>query len=93
MALNDQNHNIVGEEIQLAATILALKNQLRSLITRFNENNVYIEASDAELAVTPSLGHLTQSKMGNGIAAFQAIVDILNANSEAHTIALELMKG
>lgn len=93
MALNAQNQNIVAEEMQAAEEILALKSRLTSLVTRFNNNGTYDEATDAELSATPSFAHLTQSKMGNGIAAFNAILATLNANSQEHTVALELLKG
>ncbi len=93
MALNAQNQNIVSEEMQVAEQILALKNTLNSLIMRFNNNGTYDEATDGELSAVPTLAHLTQSKMGNGIAAFVAIVAVLDANTQEHTVALELLKG
>jgi hypothetical protein len=91
--MNAQNQNIVSEEMQLGEQVLALKNQLNSIVTRFDNNNTYAESTDQDLAAVPAFAHLTQSKMGNGIATFVAILALLNANNQEHTVALELLKG
>lgn len=88
-----QNQNIVSEIMIKNEQILALQNELKLLILRFNENNVYNEVTDAALSAIPSLAHLTQSKVGNSIAAYIAIDGILDANSQQHRIALALTKG
>lgn len=93
MALSAQNQNLISEIMNKAEEILALQNELDLIVLRFNENNVYNEATDQELAAVTSLNHLTQSNVGNAIAAYIAVVGVLDANSAAHRIALAKMKG
>lgn len=93
MALSPQNQNIVIEIIQAGEALKNLHNQMASIILRFNENNVYNEASDSELLATPNLAHLTQSNLGNAIAGFIALQNVFEGNNNQHLIAFEKLKG
>lgn len=93
MALNAQNQNLISEIMNTDEELLDIQNRLKLIILRFNENNVYNEATDQELAGIPTFAHLTQSKVGNAVAAYIAIDALLEANSAAHRVALALTKG
>lgn len=82
MALSAQFSNEITRIMQYAEQLLALRQELQLLRTRWDQNDKYNLLLDADIQAVDALGnpkypsfqHLTKSEISNAVAAFDAVL-------------------
>lgn len=101
MALSNQFSNEISRIMQYAEQLLALRQELQLLRTRWDQNDMYNLLLDADIQAVdalgnpkyPSLQHLTKSEISNAVAAFDAVLTALGDNVTGQAVNLIKLKG
>lgn len=93
MALSDQFRNEINRIMQYAEQVLALRYELQSLRTRWDQNDMYNLLTDQDIQAISSFAHLSRSDVSNAVVAFDAILTALGDNTTGQAVNLIKLKG
>lgn len=93
MALSAQFSNEISRIMQYAEQLLALRQELQLLRTRWDQNDVYNLLTDQDIATVATFAHLTKSEVSNAVAAFDAVLTALGDNVTGQAVNLIKLKG
>lgn len=91
MALTAQQQNHISRLMQEAEIILDLQNRLQRLIAEWNQNDMFNQMDDAEIAAV--FPHLTLSEVGNAINAITAVDTALGSYIGGQAVNLLKLRG
>lgn len=93
MALSNQFSNEISRIMQYAEQLLALRQELQLLRTRWDQNDMYNLLTDQDIASVSGFAHLTKSEVSNAVAAFDAVLTALGDNVTGQAVNLIKLKG
>lgn len=93
MALSNQFSNEITRIMQYAEQLLALRQELQLLRTRWDQNDMYNLLLDADIQAVSGFAHLTKSEVSNAVAAFDAVLTALGDNVTGQAVNLIKLKG
>lgn len=92
--LEQIHRGIMQDEMDLAAELLVWRDKAQHLLARWNMNDTYTAAgANGGEDLAAAFPHLTQSKAGNGFAAFNAVLSALGEDESGNAAFLLMLKG
>lgn len=73
MALTSQQQNHISRTMQYAEQLIALQDDIRRHRAEWDQNDMFNQMTDQDIADIPSFAHLNKSKLGNAMDALDDV--------------------
>lgn len=93
MALSSQFQNHISRTMQFAEQVIALRNELALHRAEWDQNDMFNQLTDEDIAAIPTFAHLTKSEVSNAIGALDGIVSELGDFSTGQIVNLVKVRG